>query len=52
MRTTLGELAVSGGIQTGPFGSQLHASDYVTSGVGMVMPQDLNVWDAFRKARF
>ncbi|WP_429209880.1 restriction endonuclease subunit S [Aeromonas veronii] len=30
-----------GFIQTGPFGSQLHAYDYVDSGVPVVMPQDL-----------
>ncbi|MBB1049582.1 hypothetical protein G6021_00265 [Dietzia sp. CW19] len=41
MKTTLGEIAVKNGIQTGPFGSQLHASDYVADGVGVVMPQDL-----------
>lgn len=41
MKTTLGEIAVEGGIQTGPFGSQLHASDYTPAGVGVVMPQDL-----------
>ncbi|MEO2192605.1 MAG: restriction endonuclease subunit S, partial [bacterium] len=39
--TTLGDLAIEGGIQTGPFGSQLHASDYTEHGVGVVMPQDL-----------
>ena len=38
---TLGDLAIKGGIQTGPFGSQLHASDYTDHGVGVVMPQDL-----------
>jgi type I restriction enzyme S subunit len=31
----------SGSIQTGPFGSQLHASDYVQSGVPVVMPKDI-----------
>lgn len=30
-----------GSIQTGPFGSQLHASDYVQSGVPVVMPKDI-----------
>ena len=29
------------GIQTGPFGSQLHASDYVTHGVPVIMPKDM-----------
>jgi type I restriction enzyme S subunit len=31
----------SDGIQTGPFGSQLHQSDYSDSGVPVVMPKDL-----------
>lgn len=31
-----------GFVQTGPFGSQLHAADYVEEGVPVVMPQDLN----------
>jgi type I restriction enzyme S subunit len=41
--TTLGELCdrFGGGIQTGPFGSQLHASDYSEDGTPVVMPQDL-----------
>jgi type I restriction enzyme S subunit len=45
--TTLGELCDQGGgdIQTGPFGSQLHASDYVSSGVPSVMP--INIGDNF-----
>ncbi len=39
-RTTLGEIVQRGGgsIQTGPFGSQLHASDYVPVGVPSIMP--------------
>ncbi len=40
---TLGELLRegSGDIQSGPFGSQLHASDYKTSGVPVVNPTHL-----------
>jgi type I restriction enzyme S subunit len=34
-------LAAPGGIQIGPFGSQLHAHDYVDGGVPVVMPQDI-----------
>lgn len=30
-----------GVVQTGPFGSQLHASDYVEEGVPVIMPQDI-----------
>jgi type I restriction enzyme S subunit len=39
----LGKIVDCGGgsIQTGPFGSLLHASDYVDSGHLVVMPQDL-----------
>ncbi|MFF4489575.1 restriction endonuclease subunit S [Streptomyces sp. NPDC001544] len=46
-RVTLGKLCAAGGgaIQTGPFGSQLHASDYVDSGIPSVMPQ--NIGDNF-----
>ncbi|GAA1926953.1 restriction endonuclease subunit S [Streptomyces sodiiphilus] len=42
-QTTLVEICERGGgnIQTGPFGSQLHASDYVSVGVPSVMPQDI-----------
>lgn len=40
---TLGEACKRGGgdIQTGPFGSQLHASDYVTVGIPSIMPQNI-----------
>ena len=31
----------AGVIQTGPFGSQLHAHEYTTDGVPVVMPQDI-----------
>lgn len=39
--TDLGSVCVDGGIQTGPFGSQLHAHEYTAAGVPVVMPQDL-----------
>ena len=41
--TTLGiACATAGGnIQTGPFRSQLHASDYVSSGIPSIMPQNI-----------
>jgi type I restriction enzyme S subunit len=41
--TTLGEIVERGGghVQTGPFGSQLHASDYVPVGVPSIMPVNL-----------
>ncbi|WP_295622645.1 restriction endonuclease subunit S [uncultured Lamprocystis sp.] len=40
---TLGEIARrSGGLlQTGPFGSQLHAHEYTIEGIPVVMPQDM-----------
>jgi type I restriction enzyme S subunit len=43
--TTLGELAEAsgGGIQTGPFGSQLHAADYVDDGIPAIMPKNISV---------
>ena len=43
LQTTLGDLVESGEgfIQTGPFGSQLHAHDYVENGIPIVMPQQL-----------
>lgn len=40
--TTLGTFCkAKGALQTGPFGSQLHASDYTDVGVPVVMPQDI-----------
>ena len=41
--TTLGDVCRRGGghIQTGPFGSQLHASDYVPVGVPSIMPTNI-----------
>jgi type I restriction enzyme S subunit len=41
--TTLGEACARGGgeVQTGPFGSQLHAADYVRDGVPSIMPQNI-----------
>ena len=38
-KVTLGE--ISSNIQTGPFGSQLHQSDYSGEGTPVVMPKDL-----------
>jgi type I restriction enzyme S subunit len=40
---TLGEICdeIGGVIQTGPFGSQLHESDYVEDGVPVVMPKNI-----------
>jgi len=39
----LGSLVASGGgkIHTGPFGSQLHASDYVVNGIPCIMPANM-----------
>ena len=41
--TLLEIVAEHGGvIQTGPFGSQLHQSDYTDDGVPVVMPKDIS----------
>ncbi|MFK3857933.1 restriction endonuclease subunit S [Pseudoalteromonas rhizosphaerae] len=42
---TLGELLdkEGGAVQTGPFGSQLHASDYVEKGIPSVMPKNITI---------
>ena len=39
VKKTLGD--ISSNIQTGPFGSQLHQSDYSERGIPVVMPKDL-----------
>ena len=43
MTTTLADLVneYGGLIQTGPFGSQLHQSDYSENGIPLVMPKDI-----------
>ena len=38
-KVTLQDVSIS--IQTGPFGSQLHRSDYSSDGIPVVMPKDL-----------
>ena len=32
---------ISNNIQTGPFGSQLHKSDYSVDGIPVVLPKDI-----------
>ncbi|TPV62015.1 hypothetical protein FJ444_01750 [Aestuariibacter sp. GS-14] len=39
--TSLGKVC-SGNLQTGPFGSQLHAHEYCDQGVAVLMPKDLH----------
>lgn len=42
-QTTIGAICdkFDGEVQTGPFGSQLHASDYSDEGTPVIMPQDM-----------
>jgi type I restriction enzyme, S subunit len=42
-KKTIGDLCKAGGgqVQTGPFGSQLHQSDYAEDGTPVVMPADI-----------
>ena len=40
-QVSMGEVAVPGGIQTGPFGSQLHSADYTPTGIPVIMPKDM-----------
>ncbi|EGT0632993.1 TPA: restriction endonuclease subunit S [Citrobacter freundii] len=43
INATLGDLVQAGGgiIHTGPFGSQLHAADYVSEGIPCIMPANM-----------
>jgi type I restriction enzyme S subunit len=42
-RATIGDIAAHNGLQTGPFGSQLKASEYVDDikGIPLIMPKDI-----------
>ena len=40
-KAKLGDCCVENGIQTGPFGSQLHQSDYSEAGTPVIMPKDI-----------
>ena len=37
----LGDIVLAKGIQTGPFGSQLHSHEYIEWGVPVIMPRDM-----------
>ena len=41
IESTLGGIIGMANLQTGPFGSQLHAHEYTTEGIPVVMPQDM-----------
>ncbi|MFH7828570.1 restriction endonuclease subunit S [Kluyvera chengduensis] len=43
INATLGDLVQAGGgiIHTGPFGSQLHAADYISEGIPCIMPANM-----------
>ena len=47
--TSLGKVC-SGNLQTGPFGSQLHAHEYCDHGVAVLMPKDLHNFRANYKS--
>ena len=40
-KARLGDCCIENGIQTGPFGSQLHQSDYSEVGTPVIMPKDI-----------
>ena len=44
LSSSIGEIAASfgGDVLTGPFGSQLHAADYVEEGIPVIMPKNLS----------
>ena len=41
-KTRLGAICLPDGIQTGPFGSQLHQRDYSEAGTPVIMPKDIH----------
>jgi type I restriction enzyme, S subunit len=42
-KATLGEIVIQNkGLQTGPFGSQLHSHEYTEAGIPVIMPKDMN----------
>lgn len=53
VRENIGELCCAGGgkVQTGPFGSQLHQSDYSDEGTPVVMPADITAGGGISERR-